>query len=179
MATQHPEVSSWIVERLKPASRDRFLAVRYMTAVHAIRAFMYQDIYVCFVGGSADLHTRVIQMMYNVDWYMGYHGVPRMPVFIYHAINDELSDIRAVDELVERFGGLGANILYHRNTAGTHNQEPINGRHRAFAWLSSVLDGSYDQVYSNMGCIILNVTFNFAPVCWVGVEGNHLDRPAP
>ena len=166
IATQHPDAYRWIVSRLRPALRDVFLSVRRMTAAQAIAAFQYQDIYGYFVGGYADLHTRVMQMMYNVDGFMGYHGVPRMPVFIYNAINDELSDIREVDELVDRFCGVGANILYHRNTVGTHTQELVNGRQRAFAWLRSVLDGSYDQLYSSMGCTIQNVTYNLAP--WVG-----------
>ncbi|GAB1319197.1 hypothetical protein MFIFM68171_09407 [Madurella fahalii] len=130
---------------------------------HPEAAFMYHDIYGYFVGRYKDLHTRVMQRMYNVDGYMGYHGVPGMPVFIYNAIDDELSDITAVDELVERFCGVGATILYHRNTAGTYSQALVNGWYRAFAWLSSVLDGNYDQVYSNMGCTILNVTYDLAP----------------
>ncbi len=167
IATQHPDAYRWIVSRLKPGlAAARFLSVRRMTAAQAIDAFKFHDIYSYFVGGYGDLHTRVMQMMYNVDGYMGYHGVPRMPVFIYNAINDELSDIRDVDDLVGRFCGVGANILYHRNTAGTHTQELINGRQRAFVWLRSVLDGSYDQVYSNMGCTIQNVTYNLAP--WAG-----------
>jgi hypothetical protein len=166
ISSQHPEARRWIVRRLKPAVREVFLSVRRMTAAQSIRAFRYQNIYGYFVGGYTDLHTRVMQMMYNVDGYMGYHGVPRMPVFIYNAINDELSDIRDVDALVDRFCGVGANILYHRNTVGTHMHELVNGRQRAFAWLRSVLDGSYGDLYSTMGCTIYNVTYNIAP--WVG-----------
>jgi len=166
IASQHPDAFWWIVARLKPAVREVFLSVKRMTAAQAIAAFKYQDIYQYFVGGYQDLHTRVMQMMYNVDGYMGYHGVPRMPVFVYNAINDELSDIRDVDKLVDRFCGVGANILYHRNTAGTHTQEQVNGRQRAFTWLRSVLDGSYDKLYSSMGCTVQNVTYNLAP--WVG-----------
>ncbi len=166
IATQHPDAYGWIVARLRPAVREVFLSVRRMTAAQAIAAFRYQDVYGYFVGGFKDLHTKIMENMYNVDGYMGYHGVPRMPVFIYNAIHDELSNIRDVDELVDRFCGVGANILYHRNTAGTHTQELINGRQRAFLWLQSVLDGSYDQWYSSMGCTIQNVTYDIAP--WVG-----------
>ena len=103
--------------------------------------------------------------MYNVDGYMGYHGVPRMPIFIYKAVNDELSDIADTDALVKRFCGVGANILYHRNLAGNHNQELVNGRQRAFSFLVSILSGDYwtDQGYSTMGCTISNVTYNIAP----------------
>jgi Secretory lipase len=104
-----------------------------------------------------------MKMMYDVDGYMGYHGVPRMPVFVYKAVHDQLSKVADTDALVARFCGVGANILYHRNTAGGHNQELANGRQRAFAWLRSVLDGSYDQVYSAMGCTVVNVTYDLTP----------------
>ncbi|KAK3319103.1 secretory lipase-domain-containing protein [Apodospora peruviana] len=164
IATQHPDAYSWIVGRLKPASAATFLSVRQMTAAQAIAQFRYQNIYDYFVGGYADIHEpKVVQHMYNVDGYMGYHGVPRMPVFIYKAVNDELSDVADTDALVDRFCGVGANILYHRNLAGNHNQELVNGRQRAFAWLTSILDGSYSDAYAAMGCTVVNVTYNLAP----------------
>ncbi|KAK0750914.1 secretory lipase-domain-containing protein [Schizothecium vesticola] len=171
IASQHPEAYWWILSRLKPATAAKFLSVRYMTAAQSIAAFWGENIYDYFVGGWADLRAaRVMKMMYNVDGYMGYHGVPRMPVFVYKAVNDELSKVDDTDALVDRFCKVGANILYHRNTAGGHNEELVNGRQRAFAWLSSVLDGSYDEVYSTMGCTVVNVTYNIAPyVPWLNL----------
>ncbi|KAK0714734.1 secretory lipase-domain-containing protein [Lasiosphaeris hirsuta] len=163
IATQHEAAYQWIVSRLKPATAQVFLSVKSLTAAQSIALFRRQNIYDYFVGGYADLHTRVMRMMYNVDGFMGYHGVPRMPLFVYKAVYDELSKVADTDALVNRFCGVGANILYHRNLAGGHNEELVNGRQRAFAWLSSVLDGSYDQVYSTMGCTILNVSYNLAP----------------
>ncbi|KAL2153474.1 hypothetical protein VTH82DRAFT_4629 [Thermothelomyces myriococcoides] len=165
ISTQHPDARAWLLSRLKPALRDIFLSATKMTATQSILAFQYQDIFSYFIGGYEDLHTPVMEHMYNVDGYMGYHGVPRMPVFIYNAINDELIDIRDVDALVDRFCGVGANILYHRNTAGTHAQELFNGRQRAFTWLRSVLDGTYGQFYPSLGCTIQNVTLNYVP--WI------------
>lgn len=171
IASQHPEAYRWIVGRLKPATAAKFLSVRYMTAAQSIAAFWGENIYDYFVGGWVDLRAaRVMKMMYNVDGYMGYHGVPRMPVFVYKAVHDELSKVDDTDALVDRFCKVGANILYHRNTAGGHNEELVNGRQRAFAWLSSVLDGSYGEVYSTMGCTVVNVTYNIAPyVPWLNL----------
>ncbi|KAH6635035.1 secretory lipase-domain-containing protein [Chaetomium sp. MPI-SDFR-AT-0129] len=166
MATQHPEAYEWIVGRLKPGTgRERFLSVRGMTGAQAVREFEYEDIYGYFEGGEGDLYVPVMREMYEVDGYMGYHGVPRMPVFVYNAVNDELSDVRDVDALVERFCGVGANILYQRNRVGSHEEELVNGRGRAFRWLRSVLDGSYGELYGTMGCTVQNVTYSYAP--WV------------
>ena len=171
IATQHPEAHSWITSRLRPATAARFLSVRYLTAAQAIATYRGEDIYDYFGGGYHDVRSvRVMKMMYNTDGFMGYHGVPRMPVFVYKAVRDELSSVDDTDALVARFCGVGANILYHRNTAGGHSEELVNGRQRAFSWLISVLDGSYDAVYSTMGCTIVNVTINIAPyVPWLNV----------
>ena len=164
LATQHPDAYRWILRRLRPATAARFLSAQHLTAAQAIAQFRREDIYRYFVGGYHDVRTaRVMRAMYDTDGFMGYHGVPRMPVFVYKAVGDELSPVADTDALVTRFCGVGANILYHRNTAGGHNEELVNGRQRAFAWLSSVLDGSYDQLYSAMGCTTVNVTYNIAP----------------
>ncbi|KAK4146051.1 secretory lipase-domain-containing protein [Dichotomopilus funicola] len=173
MASQHPEAYEWIVGRLKPGTgRERFLSVRGMTGAQAVRAFEYEDIYGYFVGGEGDLYVPVMKGMYDVDGYMGYHGVPGMPVFVYNAVNDELSDVRDVDALVERFCGVGANILYQRNWVGSHEEELVNGRGRAFRWLRSVLDGSYGELYGTMGCTVQNVTYNIMPWADKSTSGN-------
>lgn len=86
-----------------------------------------------------------------------------MPLFVYKAIGDQLSNISQTDALVDRYCGDGANILYYRNTAGDHNTEIINGRVNAIAFLTSVLDGSYAAVYKAMGCTVKNVTVDLAP----------------
>ncbi|KAK3940259.1 secretory lipase-domain-containing protein [Diplogelasinospora grovesii] len=167
IASQHPAAMNWMLSRLKPTgpyNAATFLSVRHLTAAQSIALFRYQNMYNYFVGGWWDIHVpRVMRLMYDVDGYMGYHGVPRMPVFVYKAIHDELSRVEDTDALVNRFCGVGANILYHRNTAGGHNQELVNGRQRAFTWLASILDGSYDTIYSAMGCTIVNVTYDLTP----------------
>lgn len=89
---------------------------------------------------------------------MGHHGSPNMPVFIYKAIADEMSAAAETDILVEQFCKDGANILYHRNRVGGHNQELWQGRDRVLAYLSAVLEDTDGIEYPKTGCSILNVT---------------------
>ena len=79
-----------------------------------------------------------------------------MPIFMYKAIADELSRVQDTDALVDRYCGVGASILYQRNTIGGHGAEDINGDPRALEWLSSTLNGTLHQ----SGCLIQNVTVN-------------------
>jgi hypothetical protein len=52
----------------------------------------------------------------------------------------------------------GANILYHRNTIGGHNQELFTGRLRALDYLSDILDGTSRISKPASGCRTVNVT---------------------
>lgn len=89
---------------------------------------------------------------------MGLHGVPSMPVFAYKAIQDGISPVEDTDELVGKFCESGANILYQRNTVGTHGQEAVNGDADATAFLDAVLTGAFGEFYNTEGCEVVNVT---------------------
>ncbi len=167
ITTQHPDAYQWMMSRLKTSgahSAATFLSAKYLNALQSMALFKGQNIYDYFVGGYSDLHTGVMRVAFDTDGYMGYHGVPKMPVFIYKSVYDQLSSVVDTDDLVARYCKVGANILYHRNFVGGHYMELVNGRPRAFAFLSSILDGTYGQLYQTMGCTIQNVSINLTPL---------------
>lgn len=104
-----------------------------------------QNISNYFVSGDADIQVPILQALYNNQGVMGEHGVPRMRIFVYKAIADEINPVVETDALVEKFCQLGANVLYERNTVGKHVSEYQNGHTRSLDWLSSVFDGTYDE----------------------------------
>jgi len=118
--------------------------------------FQNQDIFQYFIDGESDLQTPILQKVFDNDGYMGYHGVPQMPMFVYKAI--EISIVGDTDKLVDRYCGLGANILNQWNKVGGHLAEYTNGVARAFEWLGSGLDGTYAEKYESMGCTVQNVS---------------------
>lgn len=99
---------------------------------------------------------------------MGLHGVPQMPVYAYKAIQDQISKVADTDALIAKFCAAGANILYQRNTVGSHGAEQQNGDAAATAFLDAVLTGTYAETYSTTGCTIQNVT--------VGTDGGIIGR---
>lgn len=156
-----------------------------VTLNQAAIKYAYQDIGEYFIGGIADITSPEVLSIINRDGIMGYHGVPQMPIFAYKAIEDEISVVEDTDDLVETYcnskanstlcyesqrsgkgtvliyvRAVGANILYQRNTAGTHSEEAVNGRPSALAWLSSVLGGTYAEDYSASGCTTTIVTID-------------------
>ena len=79
-----------------------------------------------------------------------------MPVFTYGAINDQIVSIGATDDHIDRICGVGANVLYQRNTIGAHPEEETGGNPRAFNWLELVLDGRRPE--PTLGCRVETVT---------------------
>ena len=147
--TQYPEAYDFLISQLKttgPYNRTGFLAAKKMSSTQG------------FIDGDAILNAPILKAIFEENLLMTYHGVPRVPLFIYKAIHDEVTLVEDTDEYVERNCLLGANILYHRNTIGGHVDEDTNGDSRAVAWLGSVLDGSYASRYQAVGCTVQNVT---------------------
>jgi len=76
------------------------------------------------------------------------------------AIADKMSRIEETNALVNKYGIVGANILYQRSSTGGHLAESMNGNARAFDWLSNVLDENDSTMYSLQGYAVQNVTVN-------------------
>jgi hypothetical protein len=160
MTSQYPQAYNFLLSKLKtsgPYNKTMFLSVKDMNSDQAFTTFAGQNIFDYLEGGLAVYFTPILQKIIHTNGMMGYHGVPQMPLFMYKAIQDELSPIKDTDELVQRYCGVGANILYQRNSIGGHLAEYANGDAGAFAWLSSVFEGTD---YSSLGCIIEDVALN-------------------
>lgn len=79
-----------------------------------------------------------------------------MPLFVYQAINDETTIIDSTDKHMDLICGVGANVLYQRNTVGAHEDEYVSGGIRALEWLGQILDGN--QPEPTLGCKVETVT---------------------
>ncbi|KAE8356844.1 lipase 1 precursor [Aspergillus coremiiformis] len=159
LASQYPDAYAFLLRQLKPDgphNRTSYLAAQHMTLPEALAFFAGQDMYDYFRHGRATFLAPVVQHTILRDGYMGTHGVPRMPIFAYKAIHDEVSPVADTDALVQQYCGRGATIRYERNRVGGHSAEAINGHARALQFLASVLNG----LYSPSGCTIRDVTVN-------------------
>ncbi|KAH8895401.1 lipase 1 [Thozetella sp. PMI_491] len=123
--------------------------------------FAYQDLAKYFINGFNFLVEPLFAHIWNTDGVMGYHGTPNMPLYVYKAIQDQVSPISDTDDLVDRYCLIGANILYERNSIGGHTDEATNGAYAAFFWLYSIFTGSYASSYNATGCTIRDVASNY------------------
>lgn len=163
VTAQYPEGRDFLIRSTHaggPYNTTGLLAALHMGLSDEIVTFAGHDINDYFVQGAGFLHTPEMSRILGNDAVQGFHGIPQMPVFVYKAIADEMSDVEDTDALVERFCEVGANILYQRNTVGHHNDEIANGAPRAIEWLVEVLEGSTEPKQPAAGCLVENVTVN-------------------
>lgn len=157
---EYPEVDTYLRSRLKtdgPQNAAAFLKGREMDSVQAFQAYAGQDIWGFFIGGQADFEeSEALRRIKKVEWILGFHGAPEIPLFVYKAIGDEFTPISDTDDHIAHYKRYNVSILYERNTAGGHVSEIVNGQDRALEWLNSVFSGSHN--ITDQGVEIRDVT---------------------
>ena len=159
LTSQFPDVRNVLVSSLKTEgeyNRTRFLAAADMTLQEWVVAYANQDIYRYFKNGASDVLDGPIRELADRDGTAGHYGVPKIPLFVYQAIQDHVNPAKPVDALIEKYCSKGADILYQRNSVGGHVEEAANGAPSAWKWLASVLSGEPQQ----KGCVVQNVTIS-------------------
>ncbi|KAF2161459.1 hypothetical protein M409DRAFT_28189 [Zasmidium cellare ATCC 36951] len=159
LATQQPFIRQYVDSELKPSGQynaTTFDSIRNMDILSAFNFFANQTMTNYFRSGIQFFSNPTFLDILARDSNMGEHGVPQMPLFVYKAIQDEITVVADSDAIVERYCQARVSILYERNTVGGHLAEETNGDARAFEWLAQVLSGMLEQ----SGCTVRNVSLN-------------------
>ncbi|CEI62091.1 hypothetical protein FVEN_g3124 [Fusarium venenatum] len=162
LTSQYPDVRKYLVSKLNDDShynKTSFLAAEGFTITESGAAFAEIDINKYFQNGTDILNDPKILALINREGIMGYHGVPQWPLFIYQAIPDEVTPISGTDAVVKRYCGVGANILYERNTVGSHFEEATDSNGAAVQWLEDIFSSQHDT-NRTPDCVIKDVTRN-------------------
>ncbi|KAI1359353.1 LIP-domain-containing protein [Xylaria arbuscula] len=158
LVVQYPEASSYVLGRLKPETRDEFLAAKRMNTGAVLNFFSYKDVYSYFIEGAGDLLAPPLQRVYRRECCLGHYGLPKMPLFLYKAIGDQYCPISRTDKLASRFCNEGVEVTFERNTVGGHVAEIGNAKPRVFKWLESIFEETYRAPAG--GCSIRDVTID-------------------
>ncbi|KXX82425.1 Lipase 2 [Madurella mycetomatis] len=142
---QWPLARQFLLSRLKrdgPYNATGFLAVERMTGVESLIVYAKHDVFEYFLDGEKDVFDPIVQAVIDADSVLGVYGPlsAEVPMFVYHAIQDEISAIEETDDLVKEYCDKGGRVLYHRNELGTHNDELWSGRLRTMDFLAHVLE---------------------------------------
>ncbi|KAK6222908.1 hypothetical protein LQW54_000718 [Pestalotiopsis sp. IQ-011] len=161
MTADFPAARTFLASNLKtegPFNATGFLSCLHYDAVEWQVAYAGEDIFKYFVNGSTILATPEIAYVIGNNALPAYHGLPQMPLFAYHGINDENCDIEFADAQIQRYCEAYADILYQRNAVGGHEAESVAVAPVALEWLAKWLDGDTEDAI--VGCTVETVTID-------------------
>jgi hypothetical protein len=72
---------------------------------------------------------------------MGRTGTPKMPIFAYKSVNDEISPIADTDKLVQQFCDAGVSVKYIREATGEHFSQAATSTGDVINFLKDRFDG--------------------------------------
>ncbi|KAJ5591408.1 hypothetical protein N7450_005380 [Penicillium hetheringtonii] len=141
MAKAYPNLTDWMNDNLLPSKSDEF----YEIAGNCNGKTTMEDLYSFFKDKETSFEQVVPRSVFAWSGQMGVHGIPTAPLFIYKAVDDEISPIADTDYLIKMYCSNGVDIEYHRNLIGNHETEGIIGSVGALEWLRERLNGSTVQ----------------------------------
>jgi hypothetical protein len=106
ITSQHPSARAYLNSKLKrtgPYNIVSWYNATTMTGTQLLTAYDGQAVGDYFEGGAAALNNQLLIDMYNTDSLMAQHGVPKMPIFLYKAINDAQATAYALDPFIDYF----------------------------------------------------------------------------
>ena len=138
LAGQYPDLESLILSQLKPETAPAFLKVRSQCLSEDTQQFAGQDLFAYFKD-PAIFQTSVPQAVLEEN--RQGKVAPKIPIYIYKAIFDEISPSNDTNLLVSEWCAGGTTVQYDRDLLAEHTTLAILGAPAAFNYLEDRLSG--------------------------------------
>lgn len=154
IAKTNPDFSQYLQSHLVPATAATFNNASKQCLNQNQAAFQYQNISLYFTNPNF-LQAPIPKSTIQKIGVMGQHGTPKVPLYVYKGVQDEVSPVLDTDTLIKKYCAAGApSIVYVRNLVTNHQGESIIGIVGALGYIQERLDG----VPPVNGCVYLNST---------------------
>ncbi|CEJ94318.1 hypothetical protein VHEMI09858 [[Torrubiella] hemipterigena] len=139
MATQYPEVAEELDRLIKPDFKAKFDKADALCLGSLNKEFALTDFRTYFDTPDIFANKYISGAFRDND--LGQMGTPQVPLFIYKAVQDEVSPVADSDQYYDDQCAKGVSIEYVRSAIGNHETELLAGSLRAAAWLRDRLEG--------------------------------------
>lgn len=136
----YPALKALVDESLFPDNSSAYAQAEKQCIVSTVVEFAFQDIFTYVKGGQAVLSQPAAIATLD-DNLMGKRSVPTVPIYLYHAINDELLPVETIESLYDSYCAAGANIQFTKEAFGEHIIVAITGAAGALQFLIDRMDG--------------------------------------
>ena len=140
LSAQYPELKKVIDQHLKPQYVDKFHTVLNQCLVADAAGFLFQDVIGMFDDRNLIYSNPTAVSILNDNALLG-KATPKIPLYWYKSVLDEVSPIADTDALVSEYCANGATIEYQRDIASEHGSYAVIGAPKALSWLKQVMDG--------------------------------------
>lgn len=139
---QYDEVADLIYAQLISSKADEWKKAKNQCIIADALQYVFQDVlndYFTIGEGILEIPEVAARLNQNL---MG-SLVPQFPIYIYHALGDEVAPVQEADKLVSSWCNAGIKSLeYHKDVLDEHISEEVFGSAGAIVWLKSVMEGS-------------------------------------
>ncbi|KAF3483309.1 lipase 1 [Arthroderma uncinatum] len=133
LSKDYPVIRKVIDEELVPEKRDAFMKVADQCFTANIADFAYQDMLTYLKDPKVLTRPDLVAIMDENS--MGKH-IPKIPLFIYKADNDEVSPASETNALVKYYCDNGVIVHHNRDLTAKHLLLAVTGAPDALNWLA-------------------------------------------
>ncbi|KAJ2956542.1 hypothetical protein NQZ79_g7632 [Umbelopsis isabellina] len=139
LATQNPDLQTYIDSILIPSKKDAFYKAKSQCLAGDILDFVFQDVNT-YVNKTDFLNDPVAVKVLNEN-HMGKY-VPKIPLHMYHAIHDEVVPFPPAQALYQQYCAQGVSIQFTTDELSEHVILMITGSASALLWLEARFSGT-------------------------------------
>lgn len=139
LSAQYPELKAVIDKRLMPQHVGKFHKPLKQCLVANALEFQFADVLGMFDDPNLVKTDPTIVKLLKENA-LG-QATPKIPLFWYMSVLDEVSPIEATDGLVDKYCKAGVSVEYLRDTVSEHGSYAVIGAPRAISWLKRVMNG--------------------------------------
>ncbi len=141
LMSQYPELVPVVEQHLLPQFRDKFFSVRNQCLGADSADFKNEDIIGMFDDRNL-VYTNPVAIKIIGENALGFGDTPKIPMFVYKSVGDEISPVGETDALVAKYCSNGAAIQYQRDMKSDHESLAIIGAPKALSWLRDTMNGT-------------------------------------
>lgn len=141
LMNQYAELRPVVEDHLLPQYKEKFFSVRNQCLNADSKEFENQDIVGMFDDRNL-VYTNPTAVRIITENALGRGDTPKIPMFVYKSVADEISPVAETDALVEKYCANGATIQYQRDEKSDHGSLAILAAPKALQWLKQTMNGA-------------------------------------
>lgn len=138
LSQQYPDLNEFVQSQLIPKKKAAFNKAASQCLAQDILQFAFQDIFKYF--SNPNILNEPISVKVLNENKMGKY-VPKIPLFMYHAIHDEVVPFAPAQALVKKYCAKGSNIEFVKDELSEHAILAVTGAADAMLWLTDRMNG--------------------------------------